>query len=363
MKKWGKLLAVVSAVTMAAGSMAGCSASGGSQTASGTTTAAATTSAETEVEAVAEAETETEAEADSAPVVIRFGHSGTEEHQYQVFAGKFKELVEEESGGHITVEIYPNAILGNDREMIEGMLMGQQDMFVGSSTTSWVPETAVTDMPFLYRDYDHAYSCFDGFLFDELGSRFEDNGLALLGYVSIGWRNISNNVKPIQSVDDLKGMKIRVPDMEVYSATFNAMGATTVTVSLNELYMALQQGVADGQDNPASTFWAQSFQEVQKYVTLTHHMLGTNFILANNEWLNGLSGADQEMIRNAVEEAEQYQRDYLSGVEDELVENIRQAGVEVNEPEDIESFREACEGVPESLGTVPAEWIEQIKGM
>jgi len=299
----------------------------------------------------------------AASVVIRFGHSGTAEHQYQVFAGKFKEIIEAESDGRITVEIYPNAILGNDREMIEGMLMGQQEMFVGSSTTSWVPETAVTDMPFLYRDYDHAYSCYDGFLFEELGSRFEDNGLALLGYVAIGWRNISNNVKPINAVDDLKGMKIRIPDMEVYSATFNAMGATIVTVSLNELYMALQQGIADGQDNPASTFWAQSFHEVQKHVTLTHHMLGTNFVLMNSSWLNGLVEADQALIKSAAKEAQVHQREHLSSVEGQLVDQIRKAGVAVNEPTDIESFREACANVPEALGAVPMEWIEQIKGM
>ena len=300
---------------------------------------------------------------ESEPIVIRFGHSGTEDHQYHVYATKFKETVEEESGGRITVEIYPNAILGSDREMIEGMLLGQQEMFVGSSTTSWVPETAVTDMPFLYRGYDHAYKCFDGFLYDELGSRFKDNGLALIGYVSIGWRNISNNIKPINSVDDLKGMKIRIPDMEVYSATFNAMGATTVTVSLNELYMALQQSVADGQDNPASTFWAQSFQEVQKYVTLTHHMLGTNFVLMNDKWLSGLEDADQALIREASQVAQAHQREYLSSVEEDLVEKIKAAGVEVNEPSDIDSFRAACANVPENLGTVPAEWIEKIKEM
>lgn len=304
-----------------------------------------------------------EPEAEGETVVIRFGNSGSEDHQYQVFCNKFKEIVEEESGGRISVEIYPNAILGNDREMIEGMLMGQQEMFVGSSTTSWVPETAVTDMPFLYTSYDHAYKCYNGFLFDELGSRFEENGMTLLGYVSIGWRNISNNVKPINSVEDVKGMKIRVPDMEVYSATFNAMGANTVTVSLNELYMALQQGVADGQDNPASTFYAQSFQEVQKYMTLTHHMLGTNFVLCNSGWLSGLSEADQELIKSACKDAQDYQREYLEGVENELVEKIKAAGVEVNEPTDIASFQEAVADVPEQLGTVPVEWIEQIKEM
>ena len=296
-------------------------------------------------------------------VTIRFGHSGTEDHQYQVFAAKFKELVEEQSGGRLAVEIFPNAILGNDREMIESMLMGQLEMFVGSSTTSWVPETAITDMPFLYRDYEHAYSCYDGFLFDELGSRFEENGMTLLGYVSIGWRNISNNVRPINSVEDLQGLKIRVPDMEVYAATFEAMGATTVTVSLNELYMALQQSVADGQDNPASTFWAQSFQEVQDYLTLTHHMLGTNFVLVNSSWLGGLPQEDQDLIRSAAKEAQDYQREYLSGVEDELVEQIREAGVEVNEPADLQSFIDACSQVPEELGVVPQEWLDQIRGM
>lgn len=359
MKKWNRILSLTLASAMIMCLTAGCSSSPKTDNSAGKPSVE-TTAAETAEPA---AEAETGEAGDAGEVVIRFGHSGTEDHQYQVFAGKFKEIVEDESNGRITVKIYPNAILGNDREMIEGMLMGQQEMFVGSSTTSWVPETAVTDMPFLYRDYDHAYSCFDGFLYDELGSRFHDNGLTLLGYVAIGWRNISNNVKPINSVSDLKGMKIRVPDMEVYSATFNAMGATTVTVSLNELYLALQQSVADGQDNPASTFWAQSFQEVQKYVTLTHHMLGTNFVLMNSSWLEGLDEADQELIKHAAKEAQDYQREYLSNIEDELVEKIRQAGVEVNEPTDIESFRDACADVPASLGTVPEEWIEKIKGM
>lgn len=296
-------------------------------------------------------------------VNIRFGHSGSEEHQYQVFATKFKELVEDKSDGHITVEIFPNAVLGNDREMIEGMLTGQQEMFVGSSTTSWVPETAVTDLPFLYRSYEHAYAVFTGFLFDELGSRFEDNGLSLLGYVPIGWRNISNNVKPINSASDLKGMKIRIPDMEVYQATFSALGATTVTCALSELYMGLQQGIADGQDNPASTFCAQSFYEVQKYVSLTHHMLGTNFVLCNSDWLSSLSEEDQTLIKECATEAMDYQWDYLQNVEDSLVQRIKDEGVEVNEPTDVESFREACVNVPEALGVVPEEWIETIKGM
>ena len=304
-----------------------------------------------------------DAAANPETVTIRFGHSGTEDHQYNVFAERFKEVVEEESNGAIAVEIFPNAILGNDREMIEGMLMGQLEMFVGSSTTSWVPETAITDMPFLYRDYEHAYSCYDGFLFDELGARFEENGMTLLGYVSIGWRNISNNVRPINSVADMEGLKIRVPDMEVYSATFDAMGATTVTVSLNELYMSLQQGVADGQDNPASTFWAQSFYEVQDYMTLTHHMLGTNFVLMNSDWLSGLSEENQNIIREAAKEAQAYQRENLEGTEDKLIEQIREAGVEVNEPSDIQSFRDACSQVPEELNVVPAEWLDQIRGM
>jgi len=292
--------------------------------------------------------------------VIRFGHAGAEGHQYHIFATKFKEVVEKNSNGRISVQIFPNAVLGNDREMIEGMLMGQQEMFVGSSTTSWVPESAVTDMPFLYRDYTHAYKSFDGFLKQELGKRFEENGLALMGYVSIGWRNISNNVKPINTVSDLRGMKIRIPDMEVYSATFKAMGATTVTVSLNELYLALQQNVADGQDNPASTFYAQSFQEVQKYVTLTHHMLGTTFVLMNDKWLKGLSAEDQEIVRKAAREAEEYQRQALLDMEDELVENIRKAGVAVNKPTDIESFRKSVADVPKVLGTVPMDWIDAI---
>ena len=141
------------------------------------------------------------------------------------------------------------------------------------------------------------------------------------------------------------------------------MGATTVTVSLNELYLALQQNVADGQDNPASTFWAQSFQEVQKYVTLTRHMLGTTFVLMNDKWLEGLSASDQEMIRSAAREAELHQRQMLINMEDDLVESIRKAGVAVNAPTDIESFRRAVVRIKKILGTLPMEWLEKINSL
>ncbi len=296
-------------------------------------------------------------------VVVRLGNSGTELHQYQVFTNKFKELVETASNGRIEIKVFPNAVLGNDREMIEGMILGQQEMFVGGSVWPWVPEAGVTDMPFLYRDSDHAYKAYDGFLLQVLGDMFREHGLNLMGYVPIGWRNISNNIRPINSADDVKGMKLRVPDSDVYIATFDALGANTVTVALSELYMALQQGVADGQDNPLSTFYAQSFQEVQKFLTRTRHIHGTAFIISNDAWFNGLPQEDRDILEKAAREAQTYQRGVLAAMEEDLLKKVIEAGVQVNEPTDIESFRSAMQDVPGKLGIVPLEWIDKIKAM
>lgn len=309
-------------------------------------------------------EGEQEQQGSGDAIKIRFGHAGTEDHQYHVFATKFKETVEENSGGEIEVEIFPNGTLGGDREMIESMLLGQQEMFVGGSVWSWVPEASVTDMPYLYRDAEHAHEALDGILYDELSALFENQGLDLMGYVQLGWRNISNNVRPINSADDVAGLSVRVPEADTYIATFDALNANIVNVDLLELYMALQQGVADGQDNPLSTFLAQSFEEVQDYLTLTRHIYATVFVLSNNDWINSLSEENQTIIRDAVAVAQEHQREVVAESEEEMLDEVIESGVEVNEPSDLESFYEATENVPEALeNIVPMEWIEQIRDL
>jgi len=136
----------------------------------------------------------------------------------------------------------------------------------------WVPEIGVLDAPFIYRDNDHFYAVQDGAVGAELKSKLEAKGMKHLGWSDIGARNMTNNRRPLVKPADLVGLKMRVPDSKVYVTMMKALGATVVPVNFAELYMALQQGVADGQENPPTTIRSMNYWEVQKYLSLTEHI-------------------------------------------------------------------------------------------
>ena len=192
--------------------------------------------------------------AQPTPKRIRFAHPAPAAHGWHIWAEQFKKVVEQESGGKLTVQIFPNAQMGNERDTAQAVRQGSLEMgAIGVGLMNWVPEMSITDAPFLWKSRQQCWNAINGAFGDDLRKRSLDKGFVLSGWTDLGFRSITNNKLPINSAKDMQGLKMRVPNSKAYIQMIQAMGATTVAVDLSELYLALRQGVADGQDTPPSS--------------------------------------------------------------------------------------------------------------
>lgn len=277
---------------------------------------------------------------------LRLAHAAPTAHAWHFWATHFAGRMEELTGGGVTVQIFPDAQMGNERDTAQAVRMGSIDMgAVGVGLMNWVPEMSVTDAPFLWRDRAQAYAAFGGEFGDQLRGLSIDRGFKLVGWTDLGFRCMTNNVKPIRSADDMKGMKMRVPNARAYIALMESLGASTVAVDLSELYLALRQGVADGQDTPPSVVKSNKLYEVQKHVSSTNHVLTTAYVVANPASFDGLSSDEQEAFMAAASDADDALRRHTQDDEAEAYDYLAANGMEVTQGVDSESFRVATASV------------------
>jgi tripartite ATP-independent transporter DctP family solute receptor len=259
--------------------------------------------------------------------VIKFAHYGPTSDPVHVGALKFKEVLEKESGGAYKVEIFPQEQLGKGADMIIGTQVGSIDVSVtGNPFFGGVsPEQAALDIPFLFRTVDHAYRVIDGPIGRELMDKFEARGLKGLAYWEIGFRNITNSVRPIRTPADLKGIKLRTTPNPMHIEAFKIWGANPTPMAISEVYLALNTKTVDGQENPTVHISKMKFQEVQKYMSVTRHA----FTAA-------------PMFMKAAKEGAIAERQNNASLEAESMAAIRKAGVEVIENVNTEPFRAAA---------------------
>ena len=199
---------------------------------------------------------------------LRFAHPAPTAHGWHIWAEFFKKSIEDKSGGKLAVQIFPNAQMGNERDTAQAVRIGSLEMgAIGVGLMNWVPEMSITDAPFLWKSRAQAWRAIDGAFGDELRKRSLDKGFRLVGWTDLGFRSMTNNKRPINSAKDMLGLKMRVPNSKAYIAMMQATGASTVAVDLSELYLALSQGVADGQDTPTPVVKSNKYYEVQKHIS------------------------------------------------------------------------------------------------
>jgi len=279
---------------------------------------------------------------------IRFAHPAPTAHGWHIWAEQFKKVAEEKSGGKLAVQIFPNAQIGNERDTAQAVRQGSMEMgAIGVGLMNWVPEMSVTDAPFLWKSRQQCWNAINGAFGDDLRRRCVDKGFVLNGWTDLGFRSITNNRLPITSVKDMQNLKMRVPNSKAYIQLIQAMGATTVAVDLSELYLALRQGVADGQDTPAVVVKSNKFYEVQKFISKTEHVLTTAYTVANPTFYNGLAADEKAAFNAACADANTFLRNHTVKDESEAYEFLRSQGMQVNLTPDIESFRVACAPVIE----------------
>ena len=283
------------------------------------------------------------AHAQPAPKRIRFAHPAPPAHGWHIWAEQFKKVVEQESGGKLTVQIFPNAQMGNERDTAQAVRQGSLEMgAIGVGLMNWVPEMSITDAPFLWKSRQQCWNAINGAFGDDLRKRCLDKGFVLTGWTDLGFRSITNNKLPIASVKDMHNLKMRVPNSKAYIQMVQAMGASTVAVDLSELYLALRQGVADGQDTPPSVVKSNKYYEVQKYISKTEHVLTTAYTVTNPKFYEGLTADEKAAFNKACAGANQFLRDYTVKDESEAYDFLKTNGMQVNLTPDVESFRAAC---------------------
>jgi tripartite ATP-independent transporter DctP family solute receptor len=306
-----------------------------------------------------------------APVkeqVIKFSTPLAPDHANTLAANKFAEAVTKGSGGRLKVEVFPANQLGNVKDVIEYLMTGSVHMYIGgtSETSLFQSEWGVMDCPYLFRDYDHLIKAANSPVIKEMSDKLEKSrGVKILrADMYYGARHLTTRTKSIQSPADLKGMLIRAPDQPVYLEAVRAMGATPTPVAFSDLYMALKQGVVDGQENPIPTIYTYKYYEAQKFIMLTGHMLRINVIGAAAAWYNGLPADLKTLIDSSLKDAVQFSNDLTLKQERDMLEELKKLGMTVVQP-DVAAFREAAKGIPKIFekdwGKDTAERLAAVK--
>jgi len=295
---------------------------------------------------------------------LKLGHSGSLEHQYHIGAVQFKKLVEEKSHGEIIVNIFPQGQLGGERDLAEGVRIGTIEIgaLAAGNFGGFVPEVQLFGIPFLFDNRNQVYALLDGAVGNELNQIIGSKGFTNLAYWEVGFRHLTNNIRPIKTPADVKGLKIRVQESKIWMEFMKALGAIPTPIPFGELYTALQQKVIDGQENPIASIYSMKFYEVQKYLSLTAHTYEPALVLANSNWFNSLSSNHQQIIREAAAEAAAYQRQFLIEKEKEYLNIMKDAGLVVEENPDREAFKEATAHLSDVIADmVPPALVQKVR--
>jgi tripartite ATP-independent transporter DctP family solute receptor len=280
----------------------------------------------------------------AAPAVVRaqgkvrltLGHGTAPGNPRTVAADRMAARLRERSDGRIEMRVAGSAQLGDDLSMLTGMRTGTLDMSVNSQgpISSVVPELAAFGLPFLFSTNQAAYRVIDGPMGQEIARKLETVGLISLGFWDNGIRHITNSKRPITKPGDLHGLRIRTPADPVTIDTFQALGAATQQINFNELYVALQQGVVDGQENPLANIYSAKLHEVNRFISLSSHKWECNPVLASRIAWGRLNEADRGLISEVVREATEYNRQLMQESDAKLLAEYRaNPAIAVNETE------------------------------
>ena len=305
----------------------------------------------------------------SAPVaaatVIKLGHIAEATNPYGMGADKFAEIVKQKSNGDIQVKVFPSSQLGTQKELIEGLIYGTVDMTLTGTAElgTFQPQMALFDMPFLFKDRAHAYRALDS-VGMEMAKPLEAKGIKLLGYMENGIRHMTNNVRPIKTPADMKGLKIRVMNNNVYVAMMKSLGASPTPMALAELYSAMQVGVVDGQENPSAHIFTKRFFEVQKYASLTGHAYAAEPVLISMATWKKLTPAQQTIVQESANEAIAWQRKMSETEDSEFWDKIKKTGKMEVITVDRKPFMEATDTIYKDLAkTVGQQNIDKVKAL
>ncbi|MGP9663030.1 TRAP-type C4-dicarboxylate transport system, periplasmic component [Halomonas citrativorans] len=275
-----------------------------------------------------------------AATTLTLAHAHPVDDSQHLAALRFAERVKERSGDEINIRIFPNGQLGNDQAMITGVRSGTIDIELSGNPyfSGLASQLSLLDLPFLFDNYDQAYRVLDGEIGLNLLTSMREKNLEGLAFWEIGFRNLINSRRAIESANDIKGLKLRTTPNPVHIAAFEALGANPVPMPFAELFTALETRTVDGQENPVSLIRSASLYDVQKHLSLTAHAYTAAPLVMNKNRFSELSEEQQLILRDEAQSAAQYQRQINQERISSDLEFLKNKGMQVAEQPDRASM-------------------------
>ena len=324
MKK--RVLSVLMASAMMVAVLAGCSSSSTGSESGGSSAASGSEAAQSE----------------GGEYAMISGTTTPDNHPYNLGLVKMSELVAEKTNGAVTLDVFGNSQLGNERDLLEGLQLGSLQVTCVSTAplAGFTDSFLVFDLPFIFETTEQARAVMDSEVGTEILNSVEDQGMKGLAWFENGFRNVTNSKLPITVPDDLKGIKIRTMENPMHMEAFRVMGADPTPMAMGDVFTALQQGTIDAQENPIPIIETNKFGEVQHYLSMTGHLFSPAPVFISTDYFNSLPAEYQTAVQEAATEAVPYQREQIDEQNVTGLESLQAAGMEVNEPEK-EPFKDA----------------------
>ena len=296
---------------------------------------------------------------------FKFALQNPKGHPLEQGASKFAELVAAKSGGKIKVNVFPGGTLGGDAANVSALQGGTIEFVMLNSgiLASQVKDFEVFDFPFMFASAKEADAIVDGPFGEKLEAKLQDKGIVGLAYFELGFRQLTNSKRAVNTVDDIAGLKLRVIPNAINVDWVKALGANPTPLAFPELYAALEQKAIDGQENPLSVINANKFFEVQKYLTLTNHQYNPQSLIFSKKVWDTLSPAEKKILEDAALEAAKYQRQVNRDAAAGQLDALKKAGMQVSEfsPAEQAKLREKLKPVIDKHGAAIAATVAELQ--
>lgn len=289
-------------------------------------------------------------------VTLKLGHYAEIDHPGNIAAMQMAERVEERTNGEVTIQLFPANQLGAPDEVLEQNVLGAIDMSLPTQghLDKYSKKFATVMTPFAFRDRSHVYEVLDGPFMEWAAPDLEAQGLVYLANWDWGFRNITNGVRPINTPEDVKGLKLRTPPEVQLQSAMSALGANVTQMAFNELYLALRQGVVDGQENPLSVIYHNKIYEVQDNLAITQHVYNSMVSVISKRSWDALTQEQQTILKEEAASAGNLMRSLMEKEDDRLVEELKKLGMQVTYP-DKSLFKAMMEPAYEAVGQYAGE--------
>ena len=278
-------------------------------------------------------------------IELKLGHVGSPGSLFDLSSIEFAKRVKEKTGGKVILQVYGASQLGDDTELMQKVKLGTVDMALPSTVmSSVVPAFGLFEMPYLVKDRDHMKRIDKEIVSPTLVPIAEKAGYQVLATWENGFRQITNNLRPIKVPEDLKGIKLRVPKGKWRVKMFQAYGASPSAMGLSEVFVALQTGVMDGQENPLTQIYTSKFQEVQKYLSMSDHVYTPAYVVTSPRKWSALPETLRKQIEEAARETQAFVFQTGAKMDEELLGKLKQTGIKVNEA-DKQAFQKASKSI------------------